>query len=437
LPRIIATLLMTVVLSSAVIPKAMATPYEARLAVPAQNFLGADWMQSPYHRVAPMAHNNGFSNVYTIETSDGIYTIRGTNQTRILIKEIEATYMLRQKPTIGAVGKSLKNRTTNLVTTPLRTINAVGDRIDAVGSVEDAVLFTPRLVGDVGGGLVNGVGEMAVTGVRIVKGAAGTKCSGLECIQKAGEDIWSGINSLAGKHNASRRLHASLGTDRETRNKNLKREIDRLSYAEAYTGATFKFIIPNAELNYLSGYQRGIGYYNNGEFLAEYEDAHRGRNRDKDMLRNRGVSQETIDQLYANEAFTNKDRANLSQALSALGPTPYLSDFVNNAALAPSPYAAQNKLVIYQYYARLAQSGTLANFVAGPSILAQRKDGTLILPFAADYIQWSPDAAIAVQNSARTAQSHGQRAEIHVLGHASQTFKNNSQRLGVNVIEFH
>jgi len=257
------------------------------------------------------------------------------------------------------------------------------------------------------------------------------------CIQKAGEDIWSGINSLAGKHNASRRLHASLGTDRETRNKNLKREIDRLSYAEAYTGATFKFIIPNAELNYLSGYQRGIGYYNNGEFLAEYEDAHRGRNRDKDMLRNRGVSQETIDQLYANEAFTNKDRTNLSQALSALGPTPYLSDFVNNAALAPSPYAAQNKLVIYQYYARLAQSGTLANFVAGPSILAQRKDGTLILPFAADYIQWSPDAAIAVQNSARTAQSHGQRAEIHVLGHASQTFKNNSQRLGVNVIEFH
>ena len=411
---------------------AMANPYQ----VPAQDFLGADWMQSPIHRVAPMAQNNGAANIYIIETPDRAYTVHGTDQARTLIREIHAVHMLRQRSTTGAVVKSIKNRTANMVTTPLRTVKSIGGRLDRVESFEDAAFFIPQTIGEVGGTLINGAGEMAVTGARIAKGATGTRCDNFgNCAANAGKDMWSGVNSLTGKHNVSRRLHASLGTSPETQNKALKREIDRLSYAEAYSGTAFKFSVPNMGLNYVSDYQRGIGYYNNSEFVAGYEDAHRSRNHDKASLKVMGVPAQTIDALYANQAFTKTDRAALISAINGIGRSAYTADFAQDAAAASAPHIAKTKVEIYKYFAHLAQTGQIADFISGPSTMIRLRNGALILPLKADYLQWTPETAQMTRYLSRSARQQKNRAELHILGGASPEFKNNAGRMGVRVVE--
>jgi hypothetical protein len=114
-----------------------------------------------------------------------------------------------------------KDRTSNLVTTPYRLSKDLVDHAGDISGAEDALLFVPQQVGGIVGDLLSGVGELTVTGVRISKGVAGTACSGLGCVEKARDDIWSGVNSLAGKHNAARRLHREFGTDPGTDNERI------------------------------------------------------------------------------------------------------------------------------------------------------------------------------------------------------------------------
>ena len=63
--------------------------------VSAQDFLGAQWMESQLHRVDPTARNNGLINSYTIQTHHGTFTIDGTDQARAFIREITAADQLR------------------------------------------------------------------------------------------------------------------------------------------------------------------------------------------------------------------------------------------------------------------------------------------------------------------------------------------------------
>ena len=195
----------------------------------AAQFLGPDFMQSPYHRVEPRAVADGYMLRYAIETPYEQIIIIGTEQAKLRILEIHATETLRQRSTGGAILGSAKDRTTNLVKTPYRIGKTLVNRAGDISNVEEAVLFVPEQVGQATGSLLNGVGELGVTALRITKGAAGTKCSGFGCVEKAGEDIWSGFNSLVGKHNASRRLHAEFGTDPQTDNKAYRKQIDRLA----------------------------------------------------------------------------------------------------------------------------------------------------------------------------------------------------------------
>ncbi len=406
---------------------------EVSTQVTAQDFLGADWMQSTVHQVNPVAINDGLFNNYTIETSDGTYTVRGTDQARQLIREIHATYQLRERSVGETVGKSLFNRTTNWVTTPVRTVEMVGDRIDAVSSVGDAILFVPKAVYDTGDVVVSSVGEFAVTGKRLVTGAAGTKCSGVgQCISEAGEDIWSGVNSLLGKHKAARRLHEEFGTDRQSKNPLLQREIDRLSYTEAYTGSAFKFAVPNANIDVLSDYQTGIGYYNNAEFVAGYTDAHRPRNSQREMLSDAGVSDELIEDLYKHEIYTHNQRTALTDALSVIQTKGDLNPFIVQANRAQSPEEAHNIIEIYRYIAHQIQQGQIARFVPGQIFTAQRPDGSLFAPLRADYLQWTNGLGAIAQPLASSGRS---RAQIHLLGHAAPDVESRLSAMGIDLVQ--
>ena len=168
--------------------------------------------------------------------------------------------------------------------------------------------------------LAKGFEEFGVTIIRISKGAASTKCSGYTCVKKAGTDIWSGFNSLAGKHNASRRLHSEFNTDPETNNKVYRKQIDRLAYANAYTGTTIKLGAGQAGIDYLSDAFMGVGYYNNAEFIVSYEDAHRQRNNEKEILKGWGADTNLVNFFYKNKTYTKKYRRRLFKSLDTITP---------------------------------------------------------------------------------------------------------------------
>ena len=243
------------------------------------------------------------------------------------------------------------------------------------------------------GGFAGGIKELGVTGLRITRGVGGTKCSGpFACVGKAGKDVWSGINSLTGKHEAARRAHAMVGTDPYSDNAALQHEVDRIAYAESWTGTGFKFGVTSAGIPVLSPYTTGVGYYNNAEFLSQYEDADRRKNAEKAMLAEWGVDADVIEQLYRSEAYTPTVRTFLITAMSKIDNPAYRANYLADAVTAPTRLIAQNKLQIAQYFAMLDDSGQIDGFVENTNLaMALTQNGAIIMPFVADYLGWTDE----------------------------------------------
>ena len=413
---------------------AFAAPHNT---VAAQNFLGLDWMESPVHRVAPQALNNGQINTYIIDTHHGTFHVKGTDQARAFIREIDTAHKLRNKSTVGMVGSALKSRVVNLVKTPLATVKSVGNRIDTVSNVGDAVLLVPRTAIDVSGTVLNGAGEMVYTGNRLLKSASGggKKCQGLgECLADAGKDVFSGVNSVAGKHNSSRKLHARFGTDSETRNPILKREVDRLAYAESYTKTGFKLFAPNTGFTELDTYRQGVGFYNNTELVANYEDAYRKRDKQRADLEARGIHPDVLNGFYKNKTYTKKQNFALIESLNRLGPAANLSPFIEDAGMVNTAYDAKSCVDRYAYFAKIKNTRGINDFKDGPTRalgpIAITADGHHVMPLKADFLGLTAETDKVVSRLAGFTGS-----ELHVLGHASPELKRRAQGKGVRLVE--
>lgn len=385
--------------------------------------------------VAPMATVDGLMLRYTVRTADGPITVIGTEQTKTFIREIQATEALRQRTIIGTMAGAAKDRTTNLVATPYRLTRDLVDRANDVDGPEDALLFVPKQVGGIVGDLLNGVGELTVTGARISKGATGAACSGLGCVEKARDDIWSGVNSLAGKHNAARRLHREFGTDPGTHNEAYRREIGRLSYAEAYTSTTIKLSAGQAGINYVSPAFVAVGYVNNAEFVGQYEDAHRQRNLEKSVLLSWGIEPQEVNEFYQNSAFTKLQRRRLFAALDALPDKSFAAALFRTAAKAHLRHEADRFVATYAYIAALSKDGKIAAYAGStsptPQPLIVTHDGRVIWPIYADYLTLTPDVRTAFDYLA----SRSGRGAVHVLGRASQETARQAHNLGLELVE--
>jgi hypothetical protein len=404
--------------------------------VDAVQFLSAEFMRSSLYTVDPIAVVNGSMLRYIVRTTDGPVTVIGTEQTKTLIREIQATEALRQRTIIGTMACAAKDRTTNLVTTPYRLSKDLVGRANEINGPQDALLFVPQQVAGIVGDLLKGAGELTITGARISKGTAGTTCSGLGCIEKARDDIWSGVNSLAGKHNAARRLHREFGTDPGTLNEAYRREIDRLSYAEAYTSTTIKLGAGQAGIDYISPAFVAVGSVNNAEFVGQYEDAHRQRNLEKSVLLSWGVEPQQVNGFYQNSAFTKLQRRRLFAALDALPDKSFSVALFRTAAETRLRYEADRYVATYTYIAALSKDGKIAAYAgtsppAAPQPLLVTHDGRVIWPIYADYLTVTPEVKTAFDYLA----SRSGRGAVHVLGRASQETARHAYNLGFELVE--
>lgn len=402
----------------------------------AQDFLGAEWMQGPYHRVAPQTINNGQINQYIIETNHGQFTIDGTDQARAFIQEMNAVETLKEKSVVGAAGNAVRRRVVSLIETPIEVVEGVGNRIDTVDSVEDAVLLLPRTGIDIGGQLLNGAGEMVYTGNRIVRKAGGSvsggaKCDGfLNCLSEAGEDVFSGFNSVVGKHSTARRIHAKLGTDKHTRNPYLKKEVDRLSYVESYANTAIRFLAPPTSIDELETYRSVVGNYNGGELVSNYKDAFKPRNEQRDRLIARGVDAELLAKFKDNDNYTKSERLALLGSLETFGPQINLKALIKDAVNADSYYSAQSFVEQYAHLATINAERGIANFEGMAMPVAMTADGSYIVTLKADYLDLSAESEVLLAEVAQKPNS-----ELHILGHTSDDFKSRAQDQRIRVLE--
>ncbi|PHR91331.1 MAG: hypothetical protein COA69_12530 [Robiginitomaculum sp.] len=412
--------------------------YESGKYVLAEDFLGPDWMSSALHTVEPQAYNDGYANSYKIITPDYTYVVQGTEQTKRRIHEIEATERLRRTPTLAAAAQSFKARSKNLVTTPYRAAISGKARYQQAQSSENGLKSASSGFGGVMVKLGHGIKELGVTGIRITTSAGGSSCVGISCVGEAGKDIWSGINSLVGKNAAAVRLHQRIGTDPYSDNRILQREVSRLAYAESYMGTTYKFAVAGAGIPVVSVLAKGVGYYNNIEFTAQYEDAHKRRNREKAQLKDWGIRSKTIKTLYRNKSFSHTSRTRLIIILSKIGNMDVRTRLITEASDTPTRYIAESRLTIYDYLAEMDQSGVISGYVQDTTmVIAVKNNDTLVLPFSADYLQWTRDIAGPVRAFAELGNSGARplKKEIHMLGKTSPAFKTNARKLGVRVVE--
>lgn len=384
----------------------------------ASDFLPANALSSPYHTVAPEVINDGFANLYTINTPYGTHRVFGTDQALARIYEIEVTDYLRKQSVGGTFITAIGERVVNLGQTPYRVAKGVTGRVGRIDSVGEAVAFVPENVGRIVSGLAEGTRELFVTGARITAGAAGTQCSGIgQCVGKAGEDVWSGVNSLMGKHADARALHAKFGTNYQTENPALKAQIDRLSYTSSYTSTATKLGLANGGIDIISPLATGVGYYNNGEFVADYKDAHRGRNREKDQLATWGFTDDTITRLYKNKSYTHAMRSALIRALLNMDGTPAYADMLDAMADAPTRYLATRNVQALDYLAAFAAQNPVSRYAhIGSTPIAVLQTGQAIMPVIGDYVR--PNAALDAA-AARLSEQSRIGPQMHIIGRAS------------------
>lgn len=399
--------------------------------VSAETFIGANWMTSPYHQVLPMALSDGHMLIYTVQTMDGVSKIKGTRSTQDFIREVHATEALRKRSTGGVILGSTKDRAVNLVETPVRVVKSVAGKVGDIDSVGEAILFVPKETIGVAGGLVHGIGEILVTGKRITTGATSTRCNGFNCVEKAGEDVWSGFNSLMGKHKSARELHANFGTDPQTRNKAYRKQINRIAYADSYTGTSVKLGVGSAGIDYLSPAMRGVGYYNNGEFVSGYKDAHRQRNYEKDQMASWGIERSRAEAFYKNDVFTKVERSNFFVSLEAIQNNAMRRRLFEDSFLIQHYTMAKAALSRANYIAAFSNQNAVASYQANAaevSLIAN--NGVRVIPVYADYLDVTSEFSQRVLNSRFNAPT-----EIHVIGKASDRLKRQSRSMGVEVIE--
>ena len=402
----------------------------------ASDFLDEGVLQSDLHTVSPRVWNDGMVNTYRIETPDQVFFVQGTEMARTRIREIAATQELRQHTVLEAIGGSLVSKTKNLAETPARAVTGTVGRFGQAENVGDFLLVVPSAIGELGKDLTRGIKEMGTTGLRITKGATGSKCRSVgACIKRTGKEMFSGMNSVLGKHDAARRIHKSVGTDPHSDNVVLQKQVNRIAYADAYTGAAFKFGLSWAGIEIVSPYVKGVGYYNNAEFTAQYQDADRRKMEEIAALQSWGVSDGAINSFYENPAFTPTTRTFFVSALGKISHAGYRAELLADAAPAASRYVAGGKLNTVQYLARLENDGDVTGFAQGSVPIAMGSSGSLILPLVADYLRWTDVLAEPLRDFADLAKSKGRQAELHVLGRADPNFKARAASLGLIVRE--
>jgi hypothetical protein len=366
--------------------------YEQPASFTAAQVLPAHLLRGGNYTIASHVGLDNFQDTFNVQSSWGVFTIKGSDLLRVRLKEIAATAKLEEiggaETMVGAAGR-----------TALQPLNTAKDLVTAPG----------KTIGDT----FRGVGHIF-----------GSADASMNATDPKKEGV---LASVTGGATARRKLAYDFGVDPNTSFPPLEEQLKRLATANALgqTGA-------NAGLAFVTG-GAGIAISVGGT-----SDVLRAALRDKSaadlekegrrILASIGISEAAANVFYANPNLTPTDKAIIVEALKSLGGAGGREIFLTNTAKA-------NSIEMGFFYRRQAELIAAFNkrispvhgFVrlSGAPMLETAKGTISVLPV--DYLYWSPPLE-------GLASGAGRSGEMWITGKASATAAAKLAALGWTVV---
>jgi hypothetical protein len=176
----------------------------------------------------------------------------------------------------------------------------------------------------------------------------------------------------------------------------------------------------------------GVGYYNNAEFIISYEDAHRQRNREKEILKGWGADTDIVNFFYKNKTYTKKYRRRFFKSLDKITDKKFALELFNAAAKENNRTIAMSKLRTIEHIAYLTSNRDIIKYEGSPKLpVIIEKNGLSTLVIYADLIHWTKNFDSQITSLSKTKQL----SNIDVLGYSTLAFKEKAKMREIIVNE--
>ncbi|HTP64739.1 MAG TPA: hypothetical protein VMJ66_05060 [Geobacteraceae bacterium] len=379
--------------------------FDADATLEVSSILSPELVSGPNHRVQQRVANDGFLNIYLIDSPFGQLRAVSTTQLLQYVDELNAVARMEQLSNSKEFKSGLK-----------------GKAADVVKGAKNLVLHPVDTV------------TGSVSGVFSVFGRVGESLTSRSISDT--ED--SRLEGAIGFSKTKRDYAYEFKVDVYSRDQILQDRLNNLSWAQ-YSGSlsmsALLMMIPG-------GAGVAVSVTGGNELMNKvYRDTppNELRKRSRANLEAMGVSSAVIDPYIRNRVFTPREQNDIVETLVAMPNTADRAEFIKFAVLTENPdiaYFRWRQAGMYLNFNRIISP--LVRFVAfGITTAALTQDGTLVFCAPLDYFRWTPntsDFATRVNSLAGTIP--GVHAKyLWVDGSVSPLARKNLGQMGWNVFE--
>ncbi len=380
--------------------------YESLPVLSASKILPPQLVTGPNHRVQEKVINDGFMNIYTIDSKFGTFTAPATALLRIRVQEINAMASMDQLKGTKEYTAAIKD-----------------SALDSLTAAKDMVFQPVKTL------------KTAASGVGVAFRRAGDGLFGAQ--RSDAED--SKYKDLIGFSNYKREYAYDLGVDVYSRNEVLQDRLNEVSWVAWAGGLTV-----SAALSAVPGgagvAMTAIGTTRVTTSIFKTTPPVDLRRTNTEKLNAMGIAPSTVELFINQSIFSPREQTLLVSALDEMKGVAGRDRFVQQAALtdnAEMAFFRQRQAEMYAGYHKAV--APLARFVGvGQLSAARTQKGVLVFNVPVDYIVWTEDLARLVANTDVAANQMPGLTEkqLWVTGSLSPRARAEMKRLNWKVYEF-
>jgi hypothetical protein len=379
--------------------------YESLPTLSASKILPPELLSGPNHRVQERVINDGFLNIYTIDSKFGQFKAVSTALLRVRIQEINAMEAMDKLKGTKEYGTAVKE-------------SALSNMVAAKDMVFQPVKTLTTAVSGVG-----------VAFRRAGDGVFGSKRSDTED---------SRFKNLIGFSNYKREYAYDLGVDVYSRNEVLQDRLNEISWAGYAGGLTVSAAMSavgggaGVAMTAISTTRVTTAIFKN----QPPADLRRGNT---EKLKAMGVEPSTVEMFINDSVFSPREQTLLVLALDEMTGVADRERFVQLAALtnnADMAFFRQRQAEMYAGYHKAV--APLTQFVSvGQLAAARARNGALVFNVPIDHLVWTESLAQLVANTDKVAnQLPGlTQKQLWVTGNLSSRARSEMQRIGWKIYE--
>jgi hypothetical protein len=404
-----------------------ATDYETPPTLSAAEVLSADVLRGENFEVMDEVRNDGFMNLYQIESDYGRFEAYGSPNLPVIIQEIEALAQLddlsKSEVFLDAMKRSAMGQVQVIKTFAAKPVQTIKGIPSGLGRTFRKVKRDVDEGYDAVKDAVTGEEEKEEEGE---EGAAdeGEKESGVDKAVDATEDYAKKYFGVTG---AERRWHAQLGTNPYTQNETLRHAIKEVAKVDATASFGMRFVVPRIP---------GVSELKTINEIVWSLDPRELRDRNIKKLQGGGVDPEMIESFMSNPWFDPVMQTIVINSLGRMEGVSGREVAIEIASAAESRVEARfdlaNIVLLGIFHKTVSPTTRLVR--GGPVPGAVTADGRLLVIASLDHVFWTEPIATALQAMTRTwASEDVERREFWLRGRASDRFAQEAEKLGWSV----